>query len=308
VSLEAGTTSPGRDRQVVDWVLAGGVFFIVAPAIEASAEGEPRGAERRVSLAELLGLRVRRGSAPAAPVADDPLASLAALHEEEAAQHWSAWPRGARIRLGQAPHPVLVDFVLGRGRVVALAEPSFLRNEGLAEGDRLSLALALLLEPGRTIVFDEHAHGLAERPGLAYVLSRYGLLPALGAFLLFLGLVAWRTSPAEAEPVDDAGAMGEMEDTLIHARAALYARTIRPHEALRVLERDLRHRLSERLGSPRPLAWPDLERRLAERPALASRLRSAVAEVRRLRARPPLRLDDTLPMARRLFALIEEIR
>jgi hypothetical protein len=310
-SLAAETTGPSRDQELVDWVRDGGHLVLIAPKLEAPAKSSglesPRGS-RQVSLAETLGLRLQFGAASAAPAADSPFAEWAGLGDEQARQHWSSWPRGARLLLGNSPKPVLVESALGAGHVTALAEPAFFLNAGLAHGDRLPLALTLLLGPHRPVVFDEYAHGVAAHPGLAYVLARYGLLPAFCAGLLFLGLLAWRTSPAEAEPAPGPPGGGEMRDSLVEVRAAIYARTLRPRDALRLLERDFRHGLAERLGSARPLPWRELERRLAERkPAFAPRLKSTLLELGGLKAKPPLRLSDTLSLGRQMAALLKEI-
>jgi len=326
VMVEPRLVSPDRDRQVVEWIEAGGHLLLAvprrpdepspspapSPSSSRRPSGKPSPAEEEarpaVPLAERLGLRAERAEAALEAPEGSPLASVRELEGETAAQRFAVWPRGARVLAGSGAAPVLVELAVGRGTVTALADPALLENAGIARTARLELALALLLGPGRPVVFDELAHGVAESPGLAYVLARYGLLPAAFAALLFLALLAWRTSPAEAPPSAE-GAEGEVRDSLVDARAALYARTLRPRDALRLLERDLRHPLSRRLGSRRPLPWRELERRLRERhPALAPRLREALEELGRFKTRPPRSLADLVPFARRLTGLIQEVR
>jgi hypothetical protein len=296
--LEPRTSSPGRDLEIAEWIKKGGRLVLVAAPVE---EGKTFGGP--ASLAEILGLRAARGAAPAAPGARSPIRGFAG---ETVAQHWSAWPRGAETWLGEAPRPVLVRLAVGSGQVVALSDPALFRNSGLGKGDHLELAMKLFVEPGLPVAFDEHAHGVAEQAGLAYVLGRYGLLPAAVCALLFLGLLVWRTSPPARGPAPVEAR--DMKDSLVEARAALYARTLRTPELLALVERDVLLSLGERLRLPAPVSGDEAVRRLEQRrPELAARFAAALSDLRARRATAAGPTAEDLVLARRLTSLIEEI-
>lgn len=230
-----------------------------------------------------------------------------------AAQAFRAWPRAARVLLGTPQAPVLIEWPLGGGRAWALSDAAWLTNSGLAQGARLRLVRRLLqASPGEALLIDEYRHGLAEDPGLAYVLARYGLLPAAFALLLFLGLVAWATTPAEAPPAVPPDDDADVRDSLVETRAGLYARTLRPADALALIERDLRDGLSARLTGadegPR-LSWKNARRLLRERrPQAGPRVQQLLDELERARRKPPPGLRPLLPLAQRVARFLQEVR
>lgn len=275
------------------------------------------------SLEAALGLTLTddaSGGVPASAPEGSPLAALLAGEPEpRAARAFRAWPQRARVLLGTRQAPVLLELAWGGGRVLALSDASWLTNAGLPQGARLRVARHLVSPPpGGVLLFDEYRHGLAESPGLAYVLARYGLLPAAFALLLFLGLVAWATTPAEAPPSLPEDEAGEVRDSLVETRAGLYARTLRPTDALDLLERDLRGGLSARLrrreagddaGAAGRLSWKDARRLLRERrPQSGPRVQQLLDEIERARRRPPQGLRPLLPLARRIARFLQEVR
>jgi hypothetical protein len=284
VALEPEAAPTERDRELTHWVHEGGMLLLAA--------GDDN------ALAGLFGLALHEGTT--GPDEEE---------NETTPRWWTRYPRDAEVVRGTAAEPVVVQFRHGQGRVAAVAAPAWLENASLAQEDHLDLALQLVLGPGRPIHFDEYRHGLREQPGLAYVLHRYGLLPAAFAGLAFLGLLAWRTTPPEAEPPAAEEAWGPVRDSLVEARATLYARSLRPRDALGLLERDLRRGLSSYFGSRTLLPWPDLQRRLQERrPAEYRRLRRLLGDLQGLKAKPPLQLGDVVPLSRRMAALMKELR
>jgi hypothetical protein len=308
VCLEPSGYPLERDRELIDWVGSGGVLVLGpgGPRTEPKVRFRPRSAERR-DLAQRLGLTFLTAPASAAAAESSPLRAAApALQAEQAPAHWKSAPKGAQVLLGTDAAPVLMELPFGAGRIYALAAPAWLENEGIAEGEHWRLA-RFLLEQARPVFFDEFRHGLAERPGLGYVLSRYGLLPAACAGLIFLGLLVWRTTPAEAEPTAEPETT-EVHDSLVDVRASLYARTLTPRDAIAFLERDLRYTVSARVGGGRLVAWPEAERLLAaRRPELGKKLRALMRDLLRAKSRPPARLDDVLPLSAEVAALLKEV-
>jgi hypothetical protein len=324
VMAEPGPAStPDRDEAIVKWVMDGGELLLVLPRppaeVTVAAPDRPQAAGKeekearpqaapKPPLAERLGLRVTAEEIWGGPMETSPFYRLD-LGEELADQFFSHWPREARHLLGGPEAPVAVELRLGKGRVVALADPGFLDNEGLGQGDHLFLALTLTAGRGREIVFDEFVHGVAERAGLAYVLARFGLLPTAFAALAFLGLLAWRTGSPEAPKQQTEATPPEVRDSLVDARALLYSRALRPRDAVELVERDLRRNASTLLGATRLLSWEELDERVRERkPTLLGRLRALGNQTKAHRARPPARLSDVVPYAKIAAHLLEEMR
>jgi hypothetical protein len=280
VSVEPESASDERENDLLTWVHEGGTLVIAAG---------PATGDEASRLPWSLGLTA--AERPGGP------------------RWWSRRPPSARVLRGTEAEPVVVDYHHGLGRVIALAEPRWLENAGLSQEDHLDLALEAVLGPGLPIHFDEYRHGLRERPGLAYVLHRYGLLPAAFAGLCFLGLVVWRTTPAAAERPAEEEAWGAVRDSLVEARAHLYARSLRPRDAAGLLERELRRELSSFLGSGALLPWKEVQRRVQERrPARAATLRSLASELSALRSKPPAQLAELVPVSRRVADFLKELR
>jgi hypothetical protein len=290
-----------RDQELLNWVQEGGTLVLAAREI---GSDKARGQD----IGERLGLRLVAQAASAAPPGDSPWRDLAAFANETASQHFQ--PRsGSQVMLGSSAMPVALDLPYGQGHVIALADSTWLENARLDLAQHLELALRLVGPAGRAIAFDEYRHGLREQAGLAYVLARYGLVPASVAALLFLGLLVWRTTPAEAAlevPAEDAG---EVRDSLVDARSGLYARSLPVSAAQRLIWRDLQQRLSAFVNAPALLPWTELERRLAvRRPSLAGQLRELRSEFGRFESTRPTGLQAVLPLARRVALFLKELR
>jgi hypothetical protein len=62
--------------------------------------------------------------------------------------------------VGDAESAVLADFKVGEGRIVLLADPFVVANNGISQSDNVILALNLVADrPGASIGFDEYHHG-----------------------------------------------------------------------------------------------------------------------------------------------------
>lgn len=319
------------DAQLVEWVQQGGVLLLAeelpapapspspSPSASPSASPSPGSKRRRARpsfefhepapLRNLLGLQLQRGAAPAVLSPGSRLSVLSGWPGDESARYyWLGRPKQAQVLLGSEQRPVLVEWRLGAGRVLALSDAAWLSNAGLPRGQRLALALALLREPGLPVWFDEYRHGLVEEPGLAYVLARYGLLPTAFALLALLALLAWHTTPAEAPAAPGGVERAPVRDSLVEARAGLYAQTLKGREALRLIEHDLLQGLARALGG-RPLSWDEAARRLAaRRPALGQRLAALRREIEGERRGAPTPLPALLPLARRVAQFLQEVR
>jgi hypothetical protein len=136
---------------------------------------------------------------------------------------------GALPVLGSRKGALLAVATVARGRVVAFADTSPVRNAALADGDNAQLALGLAGPSGRTVRFLESYHGYGETTGIAAVPDRWVASLALGlvaaaAFVLARGR---RLGPPDPETRELAPARRVYVDSL----AAVLARARRPEEA-----------------------------------------------------------------------------
>ncbi len=341
LSIAPQARPAGTQAELLDWVRAGNVLVLAlgetevgprraappstpTPTPSPTPVSEPdKRARPRLRVENLdctLGLELGRpvsGGVAASAPADSPLAPLLAGEAPpRAARAFAQWPRDARVWLGEAQAPVLLELTLGTGRVLALSDASWFTNAGLPQGARLRLARHLLGQPAGALLFDEYRHGLVEEPGLAYVLGRYRLLPSACALLLLLGLLAWASTPAEAPtelPRDEAP---EVRDSLVETRAGLYARSLRPADALALLERDLRAGLGAHLRAAPAgendgarLSWKRARRLVRERdPRAGERLAGLLEELAAARRAPPRGLRPLVPLAQRVARFLQEVR
>jgi hypothetical protein len=137
---------------------------------------------------------------------------------------------------------------VGPGRVVALADPSPLRNRLLAEADNAALAVDLASPSGRPVAFAEYGHGYGQRSG-------FGALPGPWQHALELALLAvvfamWakgkRLGPPERAGFD----LPPARVVYVEAVAASLARTGDRHAAVAPLRAEARARLLARTGLP----------------------------------------------------------
>lgn len=86
---------------------------------------------------------------------------------------------------------------IGRGRLVLLADPAVLSNAFI--GTNAPLGLAIVGEPGRPIVFDEHVHGYGSDSAITAIPPRWrtALVLLLLAALVWLWSIGSRFAPAE---------------------------------------------------------------------------------------------------------------
>ena len=146
---------------------------------------------------------------------------------------------------GEAPS--LVRRLLGSGDVWLLAEPELLFNRNLGAADHLALLLALA-GGGRTVVFDEHVHGVRDEAGVLVLLRDWGLGPALLVGALALCAAFWRHAVTVGPPADPWRDPRAESVELVDSMAALYLRALSPAEALQLYRTRLLHEIALRLG------------------------------------------------------------
>ena len=108
-----------------------------------------------------------------------------------------AWPASARTLLSVGKRdikPEITVLPMGRGQVVAIADPTFLRNDVLRKTAGAVLAVRILenVDPARRspIVFDEYHQGYGEQTSMPAVLREALLGTSWGRAILQLGAAA----------------------------------------------------------------------------------------------------------------------
>jgi uncharacterized protein DUF4350 len=159
---------------------------------------------------------------------------------------WSV-PGGTTPVLGDGSRVLGTAAAVGRGQVVALADPSPLQNRLLGSADNAGFGLAAAGD-GRRVVFAEGAHGYGEASGLGAIPGRWQAALVGLTLAALLGLVAAgrRLGP----PEEAARPLPPPRREYVDAMAVSLARTNRPAQALGPLQAAARARLTRRSGLP----------------------------------------------------------
>ena len=126
--------------------------------------------------------------------------------------------------------PVLARRRIGQGELWLLSNPEILDNSHLGVADHLALLLALA-GADRPVFFDETPHGVEDDVGVAELLRRWGLGPAVALAALALGLAFWRARRPLGPPPVSEDVRSESVD-LVESLAILYDRSLQPVQAL----------------------------------------------------------------------------
>jgi hypothetical protein len=171
-----------------------------------------------------------------------------------------AWRVGATLD----GRPFLLAHPIGKGRLVAVADPRFLQNRWLDSGDAAPLALDLAAAYG-VPWFDEGQHGFTATPGVVAYLVTSPALPFLAGVLLLAGLFAWHGAAEPPRSVTERDLAAPTLASYVDSLAGLYART---RDRRRVLERYREltfRRLRRHYGLPPDASPASLLERLARR-------------------------------------------
>lgn len=167
---------------------------------------------------------------------------------------WSS-PGDTTPVLGNGSRVLATVATVGRGRIVALADPSPLQNRLLGTADNAGFGLAAAGDGG-SVVFAEGAHGYGEASGLGAIPGRWQAALVGLTLAVLLGVVAAgrRLGP----PEDAARPLPPARREYVDAVAVSLARTNRPAEALGPLQAAARARLARRAGLPPTASEPQL--------------------------------------------------
>jgi hypothetical protein len=239
--LLADTTSRSFTAQLERWVEAGGVLVVAdhyssfAPPVE-SAPTLFRAAE----------LQVARGSC------DVPaLVGLDELFSPTGSTRYRP-PAGSSSCFADASGAFVVDTPRGRGHIVSVGTPDVFTNAVLDQSDNAGLAVALMAPvPGHRVdvLYGMSAHGspVAGQGDLGSLVPT-GVKLGLVELVLAFGLYAWWRGRRLGKPVIEHQPVQIAGSELVSAHGNLLQQTREPDRAARVLRRDLRRRLGDRLG------------------------------------------------------------
>jgi hypothetical protein len=134
------------------------------------------------------------------------------------------------------------------GRIIAIADDIFLRNEYLAEGDA-SLVVVDLARKFGAPVFDEHSHGLAAPTSLTFaILDSRAMLPiAIGLLAAMLWVLSQRAWPRRM--LDEVSELPAPSiASFVESLSILYARAGDPAAVFRAYRGGFLRRLRRQLG------------------------------------------------------------
>lgn len=172
------------------------------------------------------------------------------LHFKESGAKDAAAHTRERTRLTADGKPFALEVKTGRhgGRLIAIADGNFLRNENLAEGGASPLLVDLVRAFGAT-VFDEHSHGLAPPASLTLaVLDSRAILPlVIGLLLAMLWTFSQRAWPRRSLD-EDSDLPAPSIASFVESLSILYSRAGDPAAVFRAYRAGFLRRLRRQLG------------------------------------------------------------
>ena len=151
-------------KRLLEWVQQGNTLLF-APA------------KREDQLAQSLGIELRQGKPMKTSLAPLALTEITIGIQRLVVQSGSrihTEKMDATRHFGDSSGGVVISFREGAGTVIALSDPHLVTNEGLPEGDNLSLLVNVLFtfsKDAKTVYFDEYHHGYERRPTILHLLK-----------------------------------------------------------------------------------------------------------------------------------------
>ena len=247
-------------QSISRWVEGGGVLVYASEGPDASLESA---------------LDLSRGQGPVAAEEDAAAPVLAGVHKLSgfvAALPFELHPQQVAILRNHA-HAVLgLMAAVGRGRIVALADPLPLCNGYLDKSDNGRFAADLLSLTSGPIVFDEYHHALAGASGETdWLATPWGAALGWAAFVVFVGLALRGRAFGPRVPIS--GSRDRSTAEYPAAIGSLLRRAGARQVTLGVLAAGARRAVAGRLGLARDVQDRRFPETLARRaPELAARL------------------------------------
>ncbi len=155
-----------------------------------------------------------------------------------------------RVLMTASGKPFALQMMVGRrgGRIIAIADDSFLRNEHLADADASVLVVDLARVFGAP-VFDEYSHGLAPPSSLTFaILDSRAILPLLlGLLVAMLWVYSQRIWPRRSIE-DDSAMPAPSIASFVESLSILYSRAGEPGAVFRAYRAGFLRRLRRQIG------------------------------------------------------------
>ena len=203
-----------------------------------------------------------RAAGPARPLAPVPEVAGVGTVISDGTASFEVEGGGAALPILAGPDGTLaVVAVLGRGRIVAVADATPWHNSLLATADNAAFGLAAVGEAGRPVAFAEAPHGYGPAKGLAAVPVRWkwALVVALAGVVTTMWAKGRRLGPPEVLERE----LPPPRRAYVDAMAATLVRTREPVRAAAPLQIAARRRLAARAGLGVDVADDDLRRAAA---------------------------------------------
>lgn len=106
------------------------------------------------------------------------------------------------VHLAYSKGALLLDYPVGKGRIIVLSDPYIFSNSGIALRDNLQLGINILASTEGLIAFDEYHHGkaAARNPLIGYF-SGTPVIPILGQLALLVLVILWTLGRRFARPL-----------------------------------------------------------------------------------------------------------
>ena len=277
----AADLRPAEVDAVARFVSGGGRLVVAGegpPALLQAVAGGPEWSQAAVAPARVLA----------------PVPEVAGVSSVTAGGTGSWYEAGAALPVLGGPDGTLATVsTSGRGRVVAVADPSVWHNRRLAQADNAAFGLAAVGGGGRPVDFAEAHHGYGPVRGFAAVpwRWRWALAGVLGAVVVAM----WSRGRRLGPPEDAERELPPPRRAFVDAVGATLVRTRRPAESLAPLQAAARRRLAARAGLAADASDDDLR-------AAAAGIGLTPAEVNAL-LRPVVDDDQAMTAGRALAAV-----
>ncbi len=183
-----------------------------------------------------------------------------------------------RVLLTAGGAPFALEYAIGKGRLIAIADDRFLRNENLGKGDSSVLLVDLARATG-SVDFDEHCHGIAAPVSLLAAIGRSRVM--LPIALGLLAALAWmgeqRIWPRRSLAAREEGPAPSIEG-FVESLGVLYSREKDPAAVFHAYRAGFIRRLRREISPHADLAEEKLLERLAHDRSLSGDTRRWLVE------------------------------